>query len=197
VKKRVTMKARHLLTQRHKPIIRRIRSQKRVQHVSCLIELLLGQQHPCLPQRLSDEILATSGAGKSYLSKLQVLRSLYAGVEVLVIDPENEYERLAIAVGGSNLLAAWALLTRHHYGAQLGFVAGTAVVAVLNLADIMPSRALFAIAAILAAACNAATARCGADPCPPVAALSLPGVDMTISRRCSSGRVIFRLANCA
>jgi MFS family permease len=39
---------------------------------------------------------------------------------------------------------------------QLGFVGGTAVVAVLNLADIMPSRALFAIAAVLGAACNAA-----------------------------------------
>lgn len=39
---------------------------------------------------------------------------------------------------------------------QLGFVAGTAVVAVLNLADIVPSRLLFAIAALLGAACNAA-----------------------------------------
>jgi MFS family permease len=39
---------------------------------------------------------------------------------------------------------------------QLGFVAGTAVVAVLNLADILPSRALFAGAAALGAASNAA-----------------------------------------
>jgi type IV secretory pathway VirB4 component len=46
-------------------------------------------------------ILARSGAGKSYMAKLQILRSLYAGVEVLVIDPENEYRRLAEAVGGS------------------------------------------------------------------------------------------------
>ena len=38
---------------------------------------------------------------------------------------------------------------------QLGFVAGTAVVAVLNLADILPSRSLFATAALFAAACNA------------------------------------------
>jgi type IV secretory pathway VirB4 component len=45
-------------------------------------------------------VLARSGAGKSYLAKLQILRSLYAGVEVLVIDPENEYRRLAEAVGG-------------------------------------------------------------------------------------------------
>jgi type IV secretory pathway VirB4 component len=46
-------------------------------------------------------ILARSGAGKSYLAKLQILRSLFSGIEVLVIDPENEYRRLAQAVGGS------------------------------------------------------------------------------------------------
>ncbi len=46
-------------------------------------------------------ILARSGAGKSYLAKLQILRSLCGGIEVLVIDPENEYRRLAQAVGGS------------------------------------------------------------------------------------------------
>ena len=46
-------------------------------------------------------VLATSGAGKSYLVKLLVLRSLFEGAEVLVIDPESEYERLAQAVGGT------------------------------------------------------------------------------------------------
>ncbi|WP_207934719.1 conjugal transfer protein TraC [Actinomadura sp. KC06] len=46
-------------------------------------------------------ILARSGAGKSYLTKLDVLRSLYGGVEVAVIDPEDEYARLCRAVGGS------------------------------------------------------------------------------------------------
>ncbi|MGH9169135.1 MAG: VirB4 family type IV secretion system protein, partial [Acidimicrobiia bacterium] len=46
-------------------------------------------------------ILARSGAGKSYLAKVQILRSLYAGAEVLVIDPENEYERLAEGAGGT------------------------------------------------------------------------------------------------
>jgi type IV secretory pathway VirB4 component len=45
-------------------------------------------------------ILARSGAGKSYLAKLQILRSLYEGIEVLVIDPEDEYRRLAESVGG-------------------------------------------------------------------------------------------------
>jgi type IV secretory pathway VirB4 component len=48
-------------------------------------------------------ILARSGAGKSYLAKLEVLRSLYAGVECFVVDPEDEYRRLAQAAGGAYL----------------------------------------------------------------------------------------------
>jgi type IV secretory pathway VirB4 component len=48
-------------------------------------------------------ILARSGAGKSYLAKLEALRSLYAGVEVAVVDPEDEYRRLAQATGGAYL----------------------------------------------------------------------------------------------
>ena len=47
--------------------------------------------------------LAASGAGKSYLTKLDVLRSLYQGVEVAVVDPEDEYASLAAAVGGTYL----------------------------------------------------------------------------------------------
>jgi conjugal transfer ATP-binding protein TraC len=43
---------------------------------------------------------ATSGAGKSYMLKLEILRSLMFGVEVIVIDPEREYEYLAEATGG-------------------------------------------------------------------------------------------------
>ena len=46
-------------------------------------------------------ILARSGAGKSYLAKLEALRSLYAGIEVAVVDPEDEYRLLAEAVGGA------------------------------------------------------------------------------------------------
>ncbi len=48
-------------------------------------------------------ILAKSGAGKSYLAKLELLRWLYHGVEALVVDPEHEYRRLATAVGGTLL----------------------------------------------------------------------------------------------
>ena len=39
--------------------------------------------------------LATSGAGKSYLAKLEVLRNAYQGTECWIIDPEDEYARLA------------------------------------------------------------------------------------------------------
>jgi len=45
--------------------------------------------------------LAASGAGKSYLAKLEILRSLYQGAECWVIDPEDEYARLAAATGGA------------------------------------------------------------------------------------------------
>jgi type IV secretory pathway VirB4 component len=43
---------------------------------------------------------ARSGAGKSYTIKLEILRSLMFGVDVIVIDPEYEYRHLAEAVGG-------------------------------------------------------------------------------------------------
>jgi type IV secretory pathway VirB4 component len=45
-------------------------------------------------------VIARSGAGKSYFIKLEVLRSLADKVHVAVIDPEDEYLRLADAVGG-------------------------------------------------------------------------------------------------
>lgn len=48
-------------------------------------------------------VLARSGAGKSYFVKLEVLRSLAEGVHVAVLDPDNEYLRLAEAVGGATI----------------------------------------------------------------------------------------------
>lgn len=47
--------------------------------------------------------LARSGAGKSYLTKLELLRLLFTGVTASVIDPEDEYVRLAETVGGTVL----------------------------------------------------------------------------------------------
>lgn len=46
-------------------------------------------------------VFATSGAGKSFTVKLEILRSLMFGTEVFVIDPENEYVELAETVGGT------------------------------------------------------------------------------------------------
>ncbi len=46
-------------------------------------------------------VFATSGAGKSYAIKLEILRSLMMGVEVIIIDPEMEYKHLSDAVGGT------------------------------------------------------------------------------------------------
>ncbi len=46
-------------------------------------------------------VFAKSGAGKSFAVKLEAIRSMMMGTEVIIIDPENEYEKLAEAVGGS------------------------------------------------------------------------------------------------
>jgi conjugal transfer ATP-binding protein TraC len=46
-------------------------------------------------------VFATSGAGKSYAVKLEVLRSMMMGTDVIIIDPEREYGHLAEAVGGT------------------------------------------------------------------------------------------------
>lgn len=46
-------------------------------------------------------VFAKSGAGKSFTVKLEALRSMMMGADILIIDPENEYQRLADAVGGS------------------------------------------------------------------------------------------------
>lgn len=54
-------------------------------------------------------VFGKSGAGKSFLVKLEILRSLMFDTEVIVIDPENEYETLTHALGGEYI--------RFHFGA--------------------------------------------------------------------------------
>lgn len=44
---------------------------------------------------------AQSGSGKSYASKVEILRHLAQGTDVIVIDPEREYSKLADSVGGT------------------------------------------------------------------------------------------------
>ncbi|OQA52105.1 MAG: AAA-like domain protein [candidate division WS2 bacterium ADurb.Bin280] len=52
-------------------------------------------------ENANEVVFAKSGAGKSYAVKLEALRYLMIGTDVIVIDPENEYQALCEAVGGS------------------------------------------------------------------------------------------------
>lgn len=57
-------------------------------------------------------VFAKSGAGKSFAVKLEALRSLMLGTEIIIIDPEDEYRNLCDAVGGSYLHVSLASDTR-------------------------------------------------------------------------------------
>lgn len=57
-------------------------------------------------------VFAKSGAGKSYAVKLEVLRSLMFDTDVIIIDPEREYEYLADATGGRHFNIS--LSSEHH-----------------------------------------------------------------------------------
>jgi len=57
-------------------------------------------------------VFAKSGAGKSYVVKLEILRSMMLGTESIIIDPEDEYRYLAEAVGGSYISVS--LNSSHH-----------------------------------------------------------------------------------
>ena len=46
-------------------------------------------------------VFAKAGAGKSFTVKIEALRSMMIGCEIIIIDPENEYQKLCEAVGGS------------------------------------------------------------------------------------------------
>ncbi len=55
-------------------------------------------------------VFGKSGSGKSYMIKLEIMRSLMFDTEVIVIDPESEYEALSHAMGGEYI--------RFHFGSQ-------------------------------------------------------------------------------
>ncbi|MGI6612174.1 MAG: VirB4-like conjugal transfer ATPase, CD1110 family [Candidatus Nanosyncoccaceae bacterium] len=57
-------------------------------------------------------VFAKSGAGKSFAVKLEALRSMMVGTEILIIDPENEYQKLCDAVGGSYIRLSLSSSTR-------------------------------------------------------------------------------------
>ena len=57
-------------------------------------------------------VFGKAGGGKSYAVKLEILRLLMQGIDTIIIDPENEYEFLSDAVGGSHFKIS--LTSPHH-----------------------------------------------------------------------------------
>ncbi len=57
-------------------------------------------------------VFAKSGAGKSFTVKLEALRSMMLGSDILIVDPENEYQKLCDAVGGSYIRLSLSSDTR-------------------------------------------------------------------------------------
>ena len=90
-------------------------------------------------------VFAKSGAGKSYAIKLEILRSLMMGTEVIVVDPENEYKHLAEAVGGTYLNVSLNSNSRINpfdlpaglEGEDNADILRSAVVSLLGLANLM------------------------------------------------------------
>jgi conjugal transfer ATP-binding protein TraC len=63
-------------------------------------------------ENANEVVFGVAGSGKSYAIKLEILRSLMTGVDVMILDPENEYEPLSEAVGGSYF--KMSLGSQHH-----------------------------------------------------------------------------------
>lgn len=63
-------------------------------------------------ENANEVFFGKAGSGKSYCQKLEILRSLMTGIEVIVVDPENEYETLSNTVGGSYFKIS--LTSPHH-----------------------------------------------------------------------------------
>lgn len=57
-------------------------------------------------------VFAKSGAGKSFLVKLEALRSMMFGTDIFIIDPENEYQRMCEAAGGTYIRLSLNSATR-------------------------------------------------------------------------------------
>jgi len=57
-------------------------------------------------------VFAKSGAGKSFAVKLEALRSMMMGTEIIIIDPEEEYQKMCEAVGGAYIKLSLNSATR-------------------------------------------------------------------------------------
>ena len=55
-------------------------------------------------ENANEVVLGKSGSGKSYLLKIEVMRQYMFGTEVIVVDPEGEYEALCLMLGGEQVL---------------------------------------------------------------------------------------------
>jgi type IV secretory pathway VirB4 component len=97
-------------------------------------------------QNANYTVFATSGAGKSYAIKLEVLRSLMMGADVIIIDPEMEYKHLSDAVGGTYINVSLSSESKINpfdlpraVGSQLeaGDILRSAVIAMKGLVRIM------------------------------------------------------------
>lgn len=54
-------------------------------------------------ENANEVVFGKSGSGKSYLIKLEALRQFMFGTEIIIIDPEGEYEMLANTLGGEHV----------------------------------------------------------------------------------------------
>ena len=96
-------------------------------------------------QNANAVVFATSGAGKSYAVKLEVLRSMMLGTDVIIIDPEMEYKHLSDAVGGAYINISLNSeshvnpfdLPRPVGGANTGDIIRSAVIALKGLLRLM------------------------------------------------------------
>lgn len=51
-------------------------------------------------ENANEVVLGKSGSGKSYLIKLEIMRQFMLGTEIIIVDPEGEYSKLANTLGG-------------------------------------------------------------------------------------------------
>lgn len=54
-------------------------------------------------ENANEVVLGKSGSGKSFLIKLEAMRQFMFGVEVIIVDPEGEYEKISDTIGGEHL----------------------------------------------------------------------------------------------
>ncbi|HEV2339717.1 MAG TPA: DUF87 domain-containing protein, partial [Patescibacteria group bacterium] len=54
-------------------------------------------------ENANEVVFGKSGSGKSFFIKLETMRQFTFGAEVIIVDPEREYDKLAITLGGEHV----------------------------------------------------------------------------------------------